>query len=282
LRKLFEHSGGQKFTTASIVTAARGGWQFTFNSKSMNHSRPQLFGMLAGLFLAAGLVLSSMLATTTWLKVKNSQFIMSKGSTRKNVKSDLAVWRGSFTTEAPTLLEAQHKLQADRGKVAQFLDGNGVTNIIFKPIAIEKMAASVQLKTPTENVTQSEQRTVGYRLIQSVRVESSDVDRLAQLDTTPLVERGVLFTTEPPLFLYTRVAEEKIEMLADATKDARARAEQIAAQGGRSIANLHDAEMGVFQITPLHSTDISGEGMNDTSSLDKTITAVVTATFLLK
>jgi hypothetical protein len=248
----------------------------------MNNSRPQLFGMLAGLFLAAGLVLSSMLATTTWLKVKNSQFIMSKGSTRKNVKSDLVVWRGSFTTEAPTLLEAQHKLQADRGKVAQFLDGNGVTNIIFKPIAIEKMEASVQLKTPTENVTQSEQRTVGYRLIQSVRVESSDVDRLAQLDTTPLVERGVLFTTEPPLFLYTKVAEEKIEMLADATKDARARAEQIAAQGSRSIANLHNAEMGVFQITPLHSTDISGEGMNDTSSLDKTITAVVTATFLLK
>ena len=46
-------------------------------------------------------------------------------------------------------------------------------------------------------------------------------------------------------------------MLADATKDARARAEQIAAQGSRSIANLHDAEMGVFQITPLHETDTS-------------------------
>ena len=39
----------------------------------MNQSRPQLFGMLAGLFLAVGLVLSAMLATTTWLKVKNQQ-----------------------------------------------------------------------------------------------------------------------------------------------------------------------------------------------------------------
>ncbi|MDE3066911.1 MAG: hypothetical protein KGJ60_05090 [Verrucomicrobiota bacterium] len=36
----------------------------------MSPSRPQLFGMLAGLFLAAGLVLSSLPATTTWLKVK--------------------------------------------------------------------------------------------------------------------------------------------------------------------------------------------------------------------
>ena len=238
--------------------------------------------MLAGLFLAAGLVLSSMLATTTWLKVKNSQFITSKGSTRRNVKSDLVVWKGSFTTEAPTLLEAQHKLQVDHDLVDRFLAGDGITNLVFKPILIEKQEASVEVKTPTEHTIRSEQQTVGYRLTQSVRVESPDVDRLAQLDTTPLVEQGVIFTTEPPQFLYTRVAEEKIEMLAEATKDARARAEQIAVQGGRSLATLHDAEMGVFQITPLHDNGTSGEGESDTSSLDKTITAVVTATFLLK
>jgi len=71
-------------------------------------------------------------------------------------------------------------------------------------------------------------------------------------------------------------------MLADATKDARSRAEQIASQGGRSIAELHDADMGVFQITPEHEATTSWEGQNDTSSRQKTITAVVTATFLLK
>lgn len=243
----------------------------------MNNSRPQLFGMLAGLFLAVGLVLSSMLATTTWLKVKNSQFITSKGSTRKNVKSDLVVWKGSFTTEAPTLLEAQQKLKANAVKVGQFLTGNSVTNYVFKPIGIEELKAAMK-----DADGWRQERTTGYRLTQSVRVESSDVDRLAQLDTTPLVEQGVLFTTEPPQFLYTKVAGEKIEMLADATRDARARAEQIAAQGSRSIANLHDAEMGVFQITPLHETDTSSGGENDISSLDKTITAVVSATFLLK
>ena len=249
----------------------------------MSESRPQLFGMLAGLFLAAGLVFSSMLGTTAWVKIKNSQFITAKGSARKNIKSDLVVWKGSFTVEAPTLLEAQRSLKADAQKVQNFLVSNSVTNLIFKPIVIEKKEANVQTKNSAGEVTEtSEQRTVGYRLTQTVRVESADIDRLALLDTTPLVEQGVLFTTEPPQFLYTKVAEEKIEMLADATKDARVRAEQIAAQGGRSIANLHDAEMGVFQIAPLHSSDTSGEGMNDTSSLDKTITAVVAATFLLK
>jgi len=242
----------------------------------MNNSRPQLFGMLAGLFLACGLVLSSMLATTTWLKVKNSQFITSKGSTRKNVKSDLIIWQGNFNVEADTLLDAQRKLKTNLVSVGQFLSDHGVTNFIFKPIEI------YELKAMKEADGWKQERTTGYQLTQTVRVESEDVDKVAKLDTTPLVEQGILFTTEAPQFIYTKVGEEKVEMLADATKDARARAEQIAAQGGRGIASLHDAEMGVFQITPLHETDTSSGGENDTSSLDKTITAVVTATFLLK
>ena len=238
--------------------------------------------MLAGLFLAVGLIFSSMLGTSAWVKIKNSQFITAKGSARKNIKSDLVVWKGSFTVEATTLLEAQHNLKADAQKVQAFLVSNGVSTPVFKPIVIEKREANVDTKNSAAEVTEtSEQRTIGYRLTQTVRLESTDIDRLAQLDTTPLVEQGVLFTTEPPQFLYTNVAEEKIEMLADATKDARARAEQIAAQGGRNIAKLHDAEMGVFQITPIHDSGTSGEGESDTTSVEKTITAVVTATFLL-
>ena len=69
---------------------------------NMNNSRPHLLGMLAGLFLAVGLVLSSMLATTTWLKVRNSQFITVKGSVQKNIESDLAIWSGDFPAEAET------------------------------------------------------------------------------------------------------------------------------------------------------------------------------------
>lgn len=243
----------------------------------MSHSRPQLFGMLAGLFLAAGLVFSAMLGTTAWVKIKNSQFITVKGSARKNIESDLAVWRGSFVVESETLLDAQHKIQANRAVVEKFLGGADVTNFSFAPINIEEVRA---MQKNADGWSQS--RTTGYRLSQQVRVESTDVARLDHLDSTPLVEQGLLFTTEPPQFIYTSVGEMKIEMLAEATKNARARAEQIATNGGGGIAQLHDADMGIFQITPLHSNDTSGEGMNDTSSRQKTITAVVTATFLLK
>jgi len=233
--------------------------------------------MLAGLFLAAGLVLSAMLGTSAWVKIKNSQFVTVKGSVQKNIGSDLAIWSGNYRVEAETLLDAQHQIQANRALVEKYLTGAGVTNATFAPITIEELKAS---KKSADGYL--DQRTTGYRLSQSVSVESADVDRIDKLDTTPLVEQGVIFTVGTPQFIYTKAGETKIGMLADATKDARARAEQIASQGGRSIARLHDADQGIFQITPLHSVATSWQGESDTTSREKTITAVVTATFLLK
>ena len=233
--------------------------------------------MLAGLFLAAGLVLSAMLATSAWLKIKNSQFITVKGSVQKNVESDLAIWSGGFQVDGATLLEAQHQIQADRVVVAKFLTDAGVTNFFFGSIGIEELKASQ--KSTDGWVTQ---RMTGFHLTQNVCVESADVDRLDRLDSTPLVEQNVIFTVAPTDFIYTKAGDTKIEMLADATKDARARAEQIASQGGRRIARLQSADQGIFQITPLHSVATSWQGESDTGSRRKTITAVVTATFLLK
>lgn len=243
----------------------------------MNESRPHLFGMLAGLFLAAGLVLSAMLGTSAWIKIKNSQFINVKGSVQKHIESDLIIWSGSFQAEGRTLLDAQRLIAANRMFVEKFLVAAGVTNFNFSPIAIEEMKASQKMADGF--VTQ---KTIGYRLAQGVSVESEDVDRLDHLDTTPLVEQGVIFTIAQPQFIYTKAGETKIELLAEATQDARARAEQIARQGGRGIASLQSADQGVFQITPAHSVATSWGGESDTTSRQKTITAVVTATFLLK
>lgn len=40
--------------------------------------------------------------------------------------------------------------------------------------------------------------------------------------------------------------------------------------------------MGVFQITPVDSTDVSDMGINDTSTIEKKITAVSNVTFEVK
>ena len=222
---------------------------------------------------------SAMVVTSAWLRVAESQSISVTGSARKAVRSDLIIWRGSVSTDGKTLLAAQQTLKADLAKVENFLTIKGITNWVVTPISIQELRAKE--KGGNESV---QEKTVGYRLSQSVEVRSLAVDAITELngESTALVEQGVLFTASAPQYVYTKAGEAKVEMLAEATKDARARAEQIALQGGRSIHQLRSAKMGVFQITPLHSIQTSWDGMNDTSSLEKTVTAVVAATFSLK
>lgn len=83
-------------------------------------------------------------------------------------------------------------------------------------------------------------------------------------------------------YLYTRLAALRVEMLAEATQDARRRAEVMAHSVGSAIGPIRAARMGVFQITPRHSTEVSGEGIYDTTSVEKNITAVVSVTFALR
>lgn len=235
--------------------------------------------MVAGLALAVALVASVAIVTAAWLRVRTSQTITVKGSARMNIRSDLAIWKGSFIAQAPTLLAAQQRLKEDGLRVSNFLRERGVTNFTFDPIRIEEISGTLR---NADGLTA--EQILGYRLAQTVRAEMTDVERVEGVggETALLVEQGVMFTTLAPQFIYTRTDAAKVEMLAEATKDARERGNQIALQGGRQLGSLCTAQMGVIQIAPVYSGETSWEGMNDTSSLDKTITAVVTATFALK
>jgi hypothetical protein len=119
---------------------------------------------------------------------------------------------------------------------------------------------------------------------QEVEIESKDVERVRDisLESTELIEQGVQFESLEPEYLYTKLDELKVEMLAKATENAKLRAENMARSAGNRIGFMRSAKMGVFQITPANSTDVSDSGVNDTSSLDKKVTAVVSVTFAIE
>ncbi|HRI54143.1 MAG TPA: SIMPL domain-containing protein, partial [Pseudomonadota bacterium] len=68
------------------------------------------------------------------------------------------------------------------------------------------------------------------------------------------------------------------QILGEATKDARTRADEIAANSGCSIGEVRQAQMGVIQITQPDSTEVSGYGRYDTSTIDKDVSVVVSLT----
>ena len=244
----------------------------------MEIHRPYLFGLLAGLFLAAGLCLASLILANAWTRLYESQIISITGSARRNVTSDLVIWRARFSVQADTLMAAQQRLKEDRAKVEAWLRLHAIQDFQLQPVQI----ADIRSRGNKDDDTTT--KLIGYRVSQNVEVVSDKVDQVPRIasDSTALLEEGVAFVSEQMDFIYTKAGEAKIELMAEATKDARARAEQIAAQGGRTIKQLRSARMGVVQINPRYSAATSWEGNNDTSSLEKTMITTVNATFALR
>ena len=105
----------------------------------------------------------------------------------------------------------------------------------------------------------------------------------ASREITTLLEQGVDVTSHAPSYYYTRLGELKLEMLAEAAKDARGRAENILTSAGNTnVGKLVYADMGVVNINPANSTNTSNEGNNDTSSYEKDIITIVHAEYEVK
>lgn len=242
--------------------------------------RPHLVGLLAGLFLAVGISFASVVLARTWVHLRESQVITVTGSARKNIRSDLVVWTGVLSVEDRTLPGAHAKFQSDFEKVRAFLVERGQRDLSLSPVQVKDLTRRKRDASDDEAVSER----VGYQLSQAIQISSPDVEGVPRLaaDCLGLMAQDVVLQTVGIQFIYTKAGETKVTMMAEATEDARRRAEEIATRGGRQVKELRSARMGVVQVNPLHGTATSWEGNNDTQSLEKTITSTVSAEFSLR
>ena len=121
-------------------------------------------------------------------------------------------------------------------------------------------------------------------LAQEIEIRSSDVVKITEVSrqATELIEKGLEVISQAPEYFYTKLPELKLAMLSDATENAKKRAESMAKASGNKIGSIRSARMGVFQITPVNSFDVSDYGMNDTTSLEKKVNAVVNVEFAIE
>lgn len=232
---------------------------------------------VVAVILALGLVVASYVVTGGIVSVKGEQKIITvTGSAKKQFKSDLIVWRGTFSSQSVQLTEAFSVLKNSMKKVKDYLSGKGIAegDMVFSSISTN----TNYVLSPNGMMTS---QVESYRLYQTVEIKSAEVDKITAIsrEATELINSGVEFQSNPPEYFYTKIADLKIDMIGLATKDSKSRAEQIASSTGSKVGSLRSAKMGVFQITPLYSTMISDYGVNDTSSLEKEITAVMTCDF---
>lgn len=230
-----------------------------------------------GVALALGLLGSAALVSATLSSIKRTHLALEvKGYAERDIESDYATWTGTFTTRAPDLETAYQDLARQRGSVREFLAAQGVPHGAFEldPVTTAVLFAQNERGGVTNRVE-------GYALSQQVRLASRELDLVATVAerSSELVRQGIEFAAYRPQYFYAGLGALKIDMLAEATRDAHRRAEVLAEQSGGRIGSLLSARQGVFQITPAHSTEVSDYGRNDTSSRQKSIKAVVTVRY---
>ncbi len=233
--------------------------------------------IIVAVILALAVIGSSFILVDGVKAVKGgSNKITVTGSAKQQITSDLIVWSGSFSSKSPALQEAYTALEADKNKVMDYLVKQGVKkdDIVFSSINTNTYYIILPNGMYTSDVDY-------YELNQTVTISSEEIDKITDIsrNVTELINEGIQFQSFSPQYMYTKIADMKVTMLAEATKDAKKRAEMIAENAGNKLGDLKYADMGVIQITPLYSNEVSDYGMNDTYSLEKEITAIVHCDF---
>ena len=236
---------------------------------------PELFlGLLA---IGAAVVLTALVISGTVRDVRHTRDTLSvTGSARKPISANLVNWSLSITGEAKTRAVAARRLRREAVAVRAFLRQAGVPAAAITPSVVtsEKVVERLSKKRTRTYFTAGQRLDVSTRqidVVESVAVRLGD-----------LLERGIEASAEPLAYISTELTQAKLAALTSATDDARRRAEILVHGLGGKLGGMRSSSLGVYQVTPRNSTEVSDYGINDTSSREKDVTAVVQATFAVK
>ena len=235
---------------------------------------------LNAIIFALTILITALILTGAYKNRFNYNNVISvTGLGSKDFVSDLIVWSGSFTKKNMDLQTAYVELNKDRNTIRQHLLSKGILSdeIVFTSVNIIR-----DYEYTYDRNGNRKSRFTGYKLTQRVQIESQEVDKIENVsrEVTELINYGVEFYSQNPEYYYTKLAELKIEMIAEATKDARLRAEKIAENSGAKLGELKNAKMGIFQIIAQNSSEeYSWGGAFNTSSKRKTATITMKLTF---
>ena len=214
----------------------------------------------------------------------HAKTVSAVGMAQRDFDSDLIVWRISYNVLNMDMKEGYTELKNLNKTVREYLTSKGIADaeLDFKAIETNKETDYHW----DNNANRSYYTFLGYRLTQEVRIESQDVEKVEKIsrEITELLDKGINLDNNDVSYYYTKLSDLKIEMLAEATDNAKQRAQTIAKSAGSRLGGLQTANMGVFQITAPNSADedYSWGGTFNTSSKKKRASINMRLTYNVK
>ncbi len=234
-------------------------------------------GIRAGLLLGVSLIISALIFGSYFYRAQNpGQTITVVGAASQNFEADTVKWTLNIEEDVlgDNLPAGYEKLKTVREKIFALLATKGIggDSITMKPPQVYK-----------EYDYTSEARVFrGYRFQQTIYVITDQVDTVEKLafDSMELLNGGTINSNLE--YFYSGIDELKKELVGEATKNARERAERMVEQTDVKVGKIVSVRSGVFQITEPYSTRVEAGGVHDTSTRHQQIRVTAHVTFALK
>jgi hypothetical protein len=238
--------------------------------------------IVLGLLLAIGMASAAfILGVQAKRAVAGQQSITVKGLAEKPIKADSAEWSISVDVTAETQAEALQAVAKERKVVEAFLAKQG--------FATENITADIETINPhyEEIFIKDTPRQIqkGFDAYQTIRISTKELAKITAANKAFLQLKAENHPDSalPPNYLVSDLESVKMSLIADATKNARARATEFVKQDGVKVGVMKSASQGAFYILPVgknnDDTDNSYGGINDKSTIDQTARVVVTIVY---
>jgi len=173
------------------------------------------------MLIAASVVATALILAGAYkYKYRAAEEISVVGLAEVDFTSDLIVWQGSFERKNMDIKDAYANLKRDEQSIRGYLKSKGIsdTAIVFTAVSLNK-----EFEQHYDSKGNTFSSFSGYRLSQSVKIQSMDMNRVESVsrEVTELIEKGIEFTSQEPMYFYTRLASIKMDLLAKASEDAK-------------------------------------------------------------
>jgi hypothetical protein len=228
----------------------------------------QLIGMviLAVAFIVGSLSVDAGLRSRNELP-KTDQITVT-GSAEKTVTADTFQWDASIASTQPTTSAALAQLDAWSTQIRAALDNAGAhdNEITFGPVQVQPntgQTGAVATFTESQTVTVQSSRLPAMKPVLGVSNE--------------LLARNVPFIAQSPEYIFSGLKQLRPVLTAEATADARVRAQAALGRGGH-LGKSISISVGQFSVDAPGSVSI-GSGDYNTSTVQQVVSVPVTATY---
>jgi uncharacterized protein len=209
----------------------------------------------------------------------SDRYVEVKGLAEREVTADMALWPLRYVSTGDDLAATQAQITRNTRQVYAFLSRQGIDTASVQLQALEVSDAFA-------NRFPGERSGPRYVIQQTVMVRSRNPDLVmaASQRVSELVGAGVVLSSSGeygiggPTFLFTRLNQLKPSMVKEATANARAAAEQFAADSRSDLGSIRQANQGVFVILPRDQAP----GVNEGAQLQKIVRLVSTVQYFLR